>query len=130
MIKAMGFQRDEVFITNIVRYRPPQNRTPTAEEIAQNLPWFAQEIALIKPDIICAFGDTPLKALTNDPQNNLTRARGTSFEWNGYPAYQHSTPATSSAKAGSAVEREVKSQVWDDLKKVLSKIGLKPPKRS
>lgn len=56
MIEAMGLSRDEIFIANILKCRPPENRNPSPFEIEQCSPYLKQQIALIKPKVICALG--------------------------------------------------------------------------
>jgi len=56
LIGAMGWKRSDVYISNVVKYRPPDNRDPTAEEKDQCMPWLKMEIALIKPKVIVPLG--------------------------------------------------------------------------
>lgn len=56
LLESIGLKREDVYISNIVKYRPPENRDPTDEEKAQCLPWLLQEIAIIKPKVIVPLG--------------------------------------------------------------------------
>ena len=56
LIESMGWKREHVYISNVVKYRPPENRDPTPEEKAQCMPWLMLEIALIKPKVIVPLG--------------------------------------------------------------------------
>ena len=76
MIAAMGMTREEVYICNIVKCRPPQNRTPFPEEAAACLPYLRQQVALVRPKVIVCLGSTPTRALLGDHMR-ITRDRGT-----------------------------------------------------
>lgn len=120
MIVAMGLTREQVFITNIVRYRPPNNRQPTPEEMAVCMPWIEQELAVVRPQVICALGGTALKALLGDQRLGITRARGRTFDWQGIPLIPTFHPSYILRQEGSDAERAVKLQAWEDLKRVLA----------
>jgi DNA polymerase len=62
-LAAAGISRDRIFITSVLKCRPPANRPPKAEEIAACLPWLRQQIRLIRPKIICLLGDFALRAM-------------------------------------------------------------------
>lgn len=66
LIESVGLKRDEVYITNIVKCRPPQNRDPNPDEIEKCLPYLREQIALIKPKIIATLGRHALKTLIQD----------------------------------------------------------------
>jgi uracil-DNA glycosylase len=94
MMSIAGIDRKNVFITNIVKCRPPENRKPTPIEstTCTNLLLFKQ-IEIIQPRIICTLGATALEGLVNRPVK-ITQERGTSFKWNNctviptlHPAY-------------------------------------------
>jgi DNA polymerase len=121
MITAMGFSRDQVFIGNIVKCRPPGNRNPEPDEMAACMPYLLEQIALLKPRVIVALGATALKGLTGNPRISITRTRGTWLTFEGidlmptfHPAYLLRTPAA-------------KKEVWDDLQEVLVTLGRTPP---
>jgi len=75
MIEAIGLVREDVYIGNIVKCRPPGNRAPTAEEAAACLPFLRAQVALIKPQVICTLGATAGQH-TIDPGFRVTRDRG------------------------------------------------------
>ena len=116
MINAMGFARKEVYIGNIVKCRPPENRTPEDEEIQACLPYIKQQIRLIQPDAIVLLGATPLKGLFNI--TGITRMRGKFLDYNGTPAMPTFHPAFLLRKA------EAKREAWHDLKLVMAKLGI------
>ena len=75
MIAAMGMTREEVYICNIVKCRPPQNRVPEPDERSACMPYLRQQVALVRPKIIVCLGSTPTRALLGD-QMRITRDRG------------------------------------------------------
>lgn len=124
IIQAMGYTRDEVFIGNVVKCRPPDNRTPAPDEMAACLPYLARQIDLLKPKLIVALGATAVKGLFNDEKIAITKQRGNWMNYRGidvmptfHPAYLLRNPPA-------------KREVWDDMKTVLAKLGRKPPAKS
>lgn len=121
MIAAMGLTRDEVFIANIVKCRPPGNRAPQPEEAAACLPFLLDQIAILQPRVIITLGATALKYLIGLDQASVTRMRGTWLTVRGidlmptfHPAFLLRQPAR-------------KREAWDDLKAVLARLGRTPP---
>jgi uracil-DNA glycosylase family 4 len=111
IIAAIGLKREDVYISNIVKCRPPGNRTPERDEVATCEQFLFRQLALIRPRIIVALGSPAFQTLvrTKEP---ITRARGEWREWNGimvmptfHPAYLLRVP-------------EKKREAWDDMKKV------------
>jgi DNA polymerase len=82
ILKAIKFSRDEVFIGNIVKCRPPDNRTPLPEEMETCIPYLAKQIELIKPKLILCLGLTAAKGLLKK-KDSLTSLRGQVFEYEG-----------------------------------------------
>lgn len=115
ILDACGFSRDEhIFISNIVRCRPPQNRAPKPEEREACLPYLMKQIELINPKIIILLGATALKGLI-DPNARITQVRGRWIQWHGrlvMPTYHP-----------SALLRNpnMKRPVWEDMKLVVAK---------
>lgn len=75
-LQQLGLNRTDVYITNIVKSRPPQNRKPTPEEMAEGRPLVIQEIKIIKPKVICSLGATALEALLKHDAVRMTQMRG------------------------------------------------------
>lgn len=121
MITAMGLARDEVFICNVVKCRPPGNRAPEPDEIAACLPFLTAQLDALKPKVICLLGATPLKALLG--LSGITRLHGQRQVWRGVPVIPTFHPAYLLRNA------EAKKPAWDDLKLVLGVLGREPPKR-
>jgi DNA polymerase len=123
MIEAMGFRRDEVFIANVVKCRPPGNRTPEPDEVAACLPYLERQIQVIRPKVICALGNTPLRALMANDKLGITKVRGQKLDWHGFvliptfhPSYLLRNPPA-------------KKPCWEDLIAVLKALGRTPPPR-
>lgn len=120
MITAMGFSRaDEVYIGNIVKCRPPQNRTPLPDEAQACLGYIKRQIELIRPQVIVTLGATPLLYLFN--LKGITRLRGKFLDYGGikvmptyHPAYLLRDPSK-------------KVEVWRDLQIVMREFGKTPP---
>ena len=115
ILDVCGFNRKEhVFIGNIVKCRPPNNRDPLPEERETCIPFLYKQIELIDPKIIILLGATALKGLI-DPDAKITKVRGEWMEWNGRLIMPTFHP--------SALLRneKLKRPAWEDFKKVVSK---------
>lgn len=122
MIVAMGYQREDVFITNVVKCCPANNRTPLPEEMEACLPYLHQQVKLIKPKVIVGLGATAIKGLLGKTAG-VVKLRGTWQEYGGiklmptfHPTYLLRNPSK-------------KKVVWQDLQLVLSQLGKEPPPR-
>lgn len=111
MIEAMGLRREEVYICNVLKDRPPGNRTPEPAEVEACLPFLEQQLALIRPAVICALGATPAKALLG-PHVAITKVRGAVHDYHGIPLIPTFHPAYLLRNP------DAKKLVWQDLKKV------------
>ncbi len=113
ILEACGFSRkDNVYIANIVKCRPPQNRDPKPEEREACLPYLKQQIDLIQPHIIILLGATALKGLI-DEELRITKIRGQWIEWEGIqimPTYHPSALLRN---------QNLKKDAWEDFKKVV-----------
>lgn len=123
IIEAMGYTRDQVFIGNVVKCRPPDNRTPLPDEMAACLPYLKAQIALLKPRVIVALGGTAVKGLFNDPKIAITRIRGTWMSYEGIDVMPTFHPAFLLRNPPS------KREVWEDMKTVLKRLGQTPPRK-
>jgi DNA polymerase len=123
MIEAMGLGRDEVYVCNIVKCRPPDNRKPEPDEMAACMPYLDEQLELIAPRVIVALGATAVQGLLGTSEG-IMRLRG---KWKSYrgqidvmptfhPAYLLRTPAA-------------KREAWEDLQEVLRRIGRSVPAR-
>jgi DNA polymerase len=121
MIAAMGIERDDVYVCNIVKCRPPKNRTPEPEEMNACMPYLTEQLSLVEPQVIVALGKTAVQGLFGTAEG-ITRIRG---RWRLYqqriavmptfhPAYLLRNPAA-------------KREVWADLQLVLKHMGRSVP---
>jgi uracil-DNA glycosylase family 4 len=123
MIQAMGFAREEVYIANVVKCRPPENRNPEPDEIETCEPFLFQQIESIKPRIIIALGAFAAKTLLRT-QEPISRLRGRVFDYHGAQLVPTFHPSFLLRSPGQ------KKFAWDDLKKALALMGRQPPANS
>lgn len=131
MIEAMGLTRDQVFICNVLKCRPPNNRDPAPEEVSACWPYLDQQLKILRPQVIVALGKPASQTLLRT-QEGISRLRG---QWHDYhiggpqgsgetiplmPTYH---PAYLLRSPGE------KTKAWSDLKQVMAKLGLKEPQR-
>jgi uracil-DNA glycosylase family 4 len=111
IIEAIGLKREDVYIANVIKCRPPQNRNPEPDEVETCEPFLFQQIDIIKPKVIVALGKFGAQTLlrTLDP---ISRLRGRVFDYRGakliptfHPAYLLRNPSS-------------KREVWEDMKLV------------
>jgi uracil-DNA glycosylase family 4 len=121
IIRAMGLEREGVYIANIVKCRPPQNRDPEPDEISQCLPYLEKQIDIIKPRVICALGRVATQVLTGET-GGITSLRGRFFEYRGIRLMPTFHPAACLRQPSN------KRLVWEDIKKIMIEVGLPIPK--
>jgi DNA polymerase len=132
MIKAMGLRREEVYIANVVKCRPPGNRTPERDECDTCSPFLMRQIAVIKPKVIVALGAVAAKNLLaiNAPMSEL-RGRFYDFMPSGArssdPNWQGAKLAVTYHPAFLLRDPRQKGEAWKDLQMVMKYLGLKPP---
>jgi uracil-DNA glycosylase family 4 len=121
MIEAMGLTRQDVYIANVVKCRPPENRLPEKDEIATCAPFLVRQLDAIRPKVIVCLGNCAAQSLIGT-NKSISHFRGQWYDYRGarliatyHPAYLLRNPAA-------------KSDVWNDLKKVMAVLGLKPVK--
>lgn len=120
MIEAMGYEREEIYIANIVKCRPPENRVPSPEELSACMPYLKRQIAIVQPKVIVALGATAVKGLL-DVKTGISLLRGNWHTFEGidlmptfHPAYLLRNPPK-------------KKEAWEDLQAVLEKVGRTAP---
>jgi DNA polymerase len=129
MIGAMGLDPErDVYICNIVKCRPPENRRPLPEEMSSCFPFVNEQIDLVAPKAIVAMGNTAVAAML-DTKLGITRLRG---QWKLYrgriplmPTYHPSYLLRPSPQ-----QLEAKRQAWDDLQAVMKELGLSLPAKA
>jgi uracil-DNA glycosylase family 4 len=116
MIAAMGFERDQVYIANVIKCRPPQNRPPETDEIASCEPFLFRQIDAIQPKVIVALGSFAAKTLLKTEQS-ISRLRGSVYDFRGvklvptfHPSYLLRSP-------------DKKREAWEDLKTARALLG-------
>jgi len=121
MIEAMGLQRKDVYICNVVKCRPPENRQPEEDEVKSCSPFLMRQIDVIAPKVIVCLGATAAKTLLQT-NRGISQFRGEWLEFRGrkllatyHPAYLLRNPPA-------------KSEVWKDLQKVMAVLGLEVKK--
>lgn len=124
IIEAMGFTRDQVFIGNVVKCRPPDNRKPEPDEMAACLPFLERQIALLKPTLIVTLGATAYTGLFKVEEVAITRERGKWMSFKGIPVMPTLHPSYLLRNPANA-----KRDVWNDMKAVLAKLGRPVPSR-
>jgi uracil-DNA glycosylase family 4 len=135
MIKAMGIEREEVYIANIVKCRPPGNRTPEREECDTCSPFLMRQIAVVKPKVIVALGATATKTLLamNASMIHL-RGRFYDFKPSGVrsndPNWDGCKLAVTYHPAFLLRDPRQKGEAWKDLQMVMKELGMKPPAKS
>ena len=82
MLEEIGLTRDEVYIANVIKCRPPGNRDPQQDEIDTCTPWLVEQISLIQPDVIVTLGNFATKYVLQT-QQGITRMRGSVYPWHG-----------------------------------------------
>jgi uracil-DNA glycosylase family 4 len=118
MIEAMGLTRDKVYIANVVKCRPPNNRPPEKDEVATCIPFLLRQLEVIHPKVIVCLGSTAAQNLLGTIRS-ISHFRGQWFDFRGmqlmatyHPAYLLRNPPA-------------KADVWKDLQKVMGVLGLK-----
>ncbi len=122
MIEAMGYRREEVYIANVVKCRPPGNRDPEPDEIAACEPFLKAQIAAVRPKVVVALGRFAVQTLLRDP-TPISKQRGRWRDYEGvrlmptfHPAYLLRNPPE-------------KAKAWQDLQLVMKDLGKVPPTR-
>jgi DNA polymerase len=131
MIAAMTLTRDQVYICNIVKCRPPGNRTPLEDEMATCSPYLFRQLAILRPEIIVALGRPASQTLlaTKVP---ISKLRG---QFQPFPPPVYANFPLPLARVMPTYHpayllrtESAKKDVWDDLKHVMNELGLTPPR--
>lgn len=117
IIEAMGLRRDEVYICNVVKCRPPGNRTPLPDEVAACSPFLLEQLELVAPKVIVALGSPAAKALLKTDVG-ITKLRGRWHAFNGIPLM----PTYHPSFLLHQYTDENRRQVWEDMKQVVAKL--------
>jgi DNA polymerase len=123
IIQASGLKREEVYILNTVKCRPPENRNPTDQEIAQCRGYFESQFEILRPEFIVCLGLVAAKSILKDApsigrlRGRLHRYRGAQVIVTYHPSYLLRTPSA-------------KGATWEDMKMLLTAMGLPIPSKS
>lgn len=119
---GLGLARTDVYICNVVKCRPPENRTPLPDEVESCTPFLFRQLEIVKPKVIITLGQPAQLALTG-VKVGITKLRGQWLEWRGikvmptfHPAYLLRNPPA-------------KRFFWEDLQRVMTEVGLPAPRR-
>ncbi|MDH4163510.1 MAG: uracil-DNA glycosylase [Nitrospirota bacterium] len=117
IVKGMKLRREDVYICNIVKCRPPDNRNPEPDEVDACIGFVKQQIAAIKPRVIVTLGNVPTQNLLGTKQG-ITKVRGIWQEYDGIPVMPTFHPSYLLRSPGE------KKLAWEDIKMVMTKLGL------
>jgi DNA polymerase len=119
--KGLGLARDQVYIANILKCRPPENRNPTNDEMDNCFHYLEQQIEIIRPEYLCLLGRIAVQAILNTTQS-MAKMRGKWHRYRGirtlvtyHPAYLLRNPAA-------------KKDTWEDLQMLMKEMGLVRPR--
>lgn len=122
ILEACTLSREDVYILNVVKCRPPGNRNPQPDEIDNCRPYFQRQLEIIQPDFICCLGSVAATTLL-DTKQSLGKLRGRLHEWQNsrvlvtyHPAYLLRNPSA-------------KAEVWKDMQYLMREMGIELPKR-
>ncbi len=134
MIAAMGLKREQVYIANIVKCRPPQNRTPERDECDTCSPFLMRQIGVLRPKVIVALGATAAKNLLG-VQDSMASLRGRFYDFSP-PGVEDETGGPFVCKLAVTYhpafllrDPRQKKEAWKDLQMVMKHLGLEPPPR-
>jgi DNA polymerase len=126
MIAAMGLRREQVYIANVLKTRPPNNATPTPEEAALCAPYLYDQIRIVSPEVLVTLG-LPATRLILGTDESMSRLRG---RWGAFTTPDGRTipvmPTYHPAYVLRQYTPEVRGKVWADLKLVMDRLGLSP----
>jgi len=120
LITRMGFKREDVYIANVVKCRPPMNRNPHEDEISACLPFLEEQISIIRPKVIFCLGKISVQALLGI-KSPISKIRGQFYAYMDIPVMPTFHPAYLLRNSNE------KWKTWDDAVKVLKKLGKEVP---
>lgn len=121
ILSAMGLERDAIYIANVLKCRPPGNRDPKPEECANCRPYLEEQLELVQPKTICCLGGTAANRLLG-VKHGLNKMRGNWHDYKGTPVLVTYHPAALLRNP------EWKRDTWDDMKRLLARLGREVPK--
>lgn len=121
IITAMGLKREQVYICNVVKCRPPDNRDPEEDEVEACIPFLKKQLSLIRPEVICTLGRVAGQCLLG-AEFKITRERGKWYSFMDTPLMPTYHPAYLLRNPSA------KRQVWEDVRKIMKHMGLEVKK--
>lgn len=122
IIEKMGYSREQIFITNVVKCRPPQNREPLADEVAACRPYLMRQIELLEPKVIVCLGRVAVSHLLGSSEG-ITRLRGKVLRLGEIPVVPTFHPSYILHQRDKQAVSQAKWQVWEDMQVVLKLLG-------
>jgi uracil-DNA glycosylase len=124
ILAACGLQREEVYICNVIKCRPPANRTPRPDEVTNCRDYFLKQLELLQPKYIVALGGTAAAALLG-PNQSIGRLRGKFHDFRGIPVMVTYHPSFLLPHRSP----EKKKEVWEDMQRLMKRMGREIPSR-
>ena len=119
MLEAIGLSREDIYICNVIKCRPPENRNPTPDEVETCEPFLIRQLKSLRPKVILAMGKFAAQTLLQT-EERISRIRGNFHEYHGIPVMPTFHPAY------LLRNQSQKRVVWEDLQKVHQTLGLPP----
>lgn len=125
IIEACGLGRDQVYICNVLKCRPPENRDPATDETHNCAGYLARQLELVRPKFLVALGKHPAAWLLGrrPDQLRITQMRGQIHDYRGIPVMITFHPSYLLRCERDGRGKEVKKQVWEDMKEVMRRLG-------
>jgi DNA polymerase len=129
MIAAMGLRREQVYVANVLKSRPPENRTPLQHEVDACGPFLIEQILIIRPEVIVTLGG-PATKLVLGTEEGITRLRGLWAAWTPPTGRMDPIPVMPTYHPAYLLRNytpKTRAEVWADLKAVMGRLGLPGP---
>lgn len=126
IIEKAGLKRDEIYICNVLKCRPPNNRKPHMDECRNCRPFLDRQIELLAPKVILCLGGVAANNLLGNT-TGITKLRGQLYDYNGVPLVCTYHPSYLLRAEGTPDERKLKFECWDDVKLLLKQVGRTVP---
>jgi uracil-DNA glycosylase family 4 len=126
IIEKAGLKREDIYICNVLKCRPPNNRKPHVDECRNCRPFLDRQLELLAPRVILCLGGVAANSLLGNT-TGITRLRGQLYDYNGIPLVCTYHPSYLLRAEGTQDERKLKFECWDDVKLMLKQIGRTVP---
>jgi DNA polymerase len=122
ILAACTLSREQVYILNVIKCRPPGNRNPTSDEICNCRGYYERQLEILNPEFICCLGTVPAQALL-ETKTGIGRLRGRFHDWHGVPVLATYHPAYLLRNPSA------KAEVWKDMQLLMREMGIELPQR-